>query len=75
MVSEHITGSMLTVTDVAKMLHAHSNVIKRWADRGVITSYRINHRGDCRFRYEDIMSFFAEMNTNHGVPPQSDSAS
>jgi excisionase family DNA binding protein len=75
MVSEDIIGSMLTVTDVAKMLHAHNNTIRRWADQGILKSYRINHRGDRRFRYEDIMSFLAELNTNQGVTLKRDSAS
>jgi excisionase family DNA binding protein len=64
MVSEYINGSMLTVTDVAKMLHTHNNTIRRWADQGIIKSYRINRRGDRRFRQEDIKRFLADLNTN-----------
>jgi excisionase family DNA binding protein len=64
MVNEYIHESMLTVTDVAKMLHAHNNTIRRWSDQGIIKSYRINHRGDRRFKQEDIMLFLAELNTN-----------
>jgi excisionase family DNA binding protein len=75
MVSEYITGSMLTVTDVAHMLHAHNNTIRRWADQGIIKSYRINHRGDRRFRREDIMNFLTELNSDDSNFTKNDSAS
>lgn len=65
MVCEYINGSMLTVTDVAKMLHTHNNTIRRWADKGIIKFYRINRRGDRRFRQEDIMRFLDGHNTNN----------
>ena len=71
MISEYINGTMLTVTDVAKMLNAHNNTIRRWADQGIIKSYRINRRGDRRFRREDIMLFLAELNSNNGIDESS----
>ena len=48
---------MLTPNEVAKLLHVHTNTLRRWADCGMITAYRIGSRGDRRFRREDITSF------------------
>ena len=60
MVSDN--GPMLTVREVARLLHIHSNTLRRWSDRGVIRAYRITRRGDRRFRQEDIDRFLAELN-------------
>ena len=53
---------MLTVKDVARLLHIHVNTARRWSDQGIIRSYRITRRGDRRFRQEDIARFLAEYN-------------
>jgi excisionase family DNA binding protein len=57
---------MLTVREVAWLLHIHSNTVRRWADRGIIKAYRITSRGDRRFRREDISRFLANLNINEG---------
>ena len=53
---------MLTVKDVARLLHVHVNTARRWSDQGIIKSYRITRRGDRRFKQEDIARFLAEYN-------------
>lgn len=53
---------VLTVKDVADMLHIHVNTARRWSDQGIIKSYRITRRGDRRFRREDILHYLAEFN-------------
>jgi len=53
---------MLTVKDVARLLHIHVNTARRWSDQGIIKAYRITRRGDRRFRQEDIARFLAEYN-------------
>jgi excisionase family DNA binding protein len=53
---------MLTVKDVARLLHIHVNTARRWSDKGILKSYRITRRGDRRFRQEDIARFLAEYN-------------
>jgi len=55
-------GRMLTVAEVARMLHIHDNTARRWADQGVIKAYRISRRGDRRFKQEDIVRFLASFN-------------
>jgi len=59
-------GPMLTVREVARLLHIHSNTLRRWANQGIIRAYRITRRGDRRFRREDIARFLAELNVNEG---------
>jgi excisionase family DNA binding protein len=52
-------NSMLTISDVSKLLHVHPNTLRRWADKGIIQTYRITPRGDRRFMAKDIMSFLS----------------
>ncbi|HXY75085.1 MAG TPA: helix-turn-helix domain-containing protein [Dehalococcoidales bacterium] len=53
---------MLTTREVAKLLHVHPNTLRRWADKGIIETYRITTRGDRRFRSDDIVRFISTMN-------------
>ncbi|HUV55896.1 MAG TPA: helix-turn-helix domain-containing protein [Dehalococcoidales bacterium] len=66
MASDNQMAPMLTVREVARLLNIHSNTVRRWSDRGIIRAYRITHRGDRRFRREDIAHFLAELNTEIG---------
>lgn len=59
-------GPMLTVREVAQLLHIHSNTVRRWSDRGLIRAYRISRRGDRRFRGADVAHFLAELNAHRG---------
>ena len=51
------TNTMLTTKEVAQLLNLHTNTIRRWSNQGILKSYRIGHRGDRRFRKEDVDSF------------------
>jgi len=53
---------MLTPKEVAELLHVHPNTLKRWTDEGRIAAYRINQRGDRRYRLQDIERFLARLN-------------
>jgi len=53
---------MLTPKEVADLLHVHPNTLKRWTDEGRIAAYRINQRGDRRYRLQDIERFLAQCN-------------
>ena len=66
MVSDNQMGPMLTVKEVARLLHIHSNTVRRWSDRGIIRAFRITRRGDRRFRREDIARFLSELNATKG---------
>jgi excisionase family DNA binding protein len=62
----NIISPMLTIKEVAKLLHVHTNTARRWADAGIIHAYRISRRGDRRFKRADILKFLTDMNDNSG---------
>ena len=62
MVTQDEIGPMLTIREVARLLHIHSNTVRRWADQGIIRAYRIGRRGDRRFRRKDIVHFVSKPN-------------
>jgi len=64
MVNDEQMGNMLTVKEVARLLHIHPNTLRRWSNKGRITAYRITPRGDRRFRREEITRFLAELNAH-----------
>ncbi|MFH1651647.1 MAG: helix-turn-helix domain-containing protein [Chloroflexota bacterium] len=60
-----ITGTevpqrMLTVSEVAYLLHVHPNTVRLWSDRGLLKTYRLGGRQDRRFAREDINRFLSE---------------
>ena len=48
---------MLTVNEVAHLLHVHHSTVRRWEKQGQLKSYRLGSRGVIRFKREDISSF------------------
>ena len=64
MVYDNQVGPLLTVREVARVLHVHPNTARRWSDQGIIRALRINRRGDRRFRREDIARFLAQLDLN-----------
>ena len=65
-VNDSELGPLLTIREVARLLHVHSNTVRRWSDQGLIRAYRISRRGDRRFRQEDITHFVSKLTANGG---------
>jgi len=71
MTIDEYMDDMMTVRQVAQLLHVHPNTLRRWCNNGRIKAYRITARGDRRFKREDVARFLAEsnsgLNSNHEV--------
>ncbi|MEP7081885.1 MAG: GAF domain-containing protein [Chloroflexota bacterium] len=52
--------SLLSVSQAARLLGVHANTIRAWTDAGRLTAYRINARGDRRYRRSDVGSLLVE---------------
>ena len=53
-------ANLLTVGQVARLLHIHPNTVRRWSNKGILESYRICGRGDRRFKKEDVNQLLFE---------------
>ncbi len=62
MIIQNDSEKMLTVSEVAELLHIHPNTLRRWSDEGKIVSYCITTRGDRRYRKSDIDNFLSQFN-------------
>ena len=62
----HLPDRLLTVREVADMLHVHTNTVRGWSDLGLIKSYRVGPRGDRRFNAKDLNSFITTVRPNLG---------
>ena len=51
---------LISVAQAAALLGVHPNTIRAWAEAGRLTPYRINARGDRRFRRGDVEGLLAE---------------
>ena len=58
----------LSVTKAARLLGVHPNTIRAWSDAGRLRYYRINPRGDRRYRIGDLQRFLAAAES--GKPPE-----
>jgi diguanylate cyclase (GGDEF)-like protein/excisionase family DNA binding protein len=50
----------LSVTKAAKLLGVHPNTVRAWSEQGRLRYYRINARGDRRYRVGDLRNFLSE---------------
>ncbi|MFZ5853134.1 MAG: GAF domain-containing protein [Chloroflexota bacterium] len=51
------SDATLSVTRAARLLGVHPNTIRTWSDQGRLRYYRINRRGDRRYRVSDLERF------------------
>ena len=53
--------NLLTIREVTQLLHIHDNTARRWADKGILQTFRINSRGDRRFFSNDVYRLRGEL--------------
>jgi excisionase family DNA binding protein len=71
MVTKYEPSPLIRVKDVARLLNVHVNTVRRWSNSQILKPYRINVRGDRRFRREDIAHFldnYDKFNSTKGDP-------
>ncbi len=59
----------LSVTKAARLLGVHPNTVRAWSDAGRLRYYRINPRGDRRYRLGDLQRFLAAAENSPDVGP------
>ncbi len=52
-----LLNRMLTVCEVAYLLHVHPSTVRRWEKQGQLKSYRFGSKSVIRFKSEDISNF------------------
>lgn len=55
--------SVLTVSEVANLLHVHTNTVRTWCRRGILTPYRLGKRRDRRFDPAEVMKLLEHAQT------------
>jgi diguanylate cyclase (GGDEF)-like protein/excisionase family DNA binding protein len=63
----------LSVTKAARVLGVHPNTVRAWSDAGRLRYYRINDRGDRRYRQADLQRFLAAA-ASEALPPEPEQA-
>jgi len=48
---------LLSISEVAKLLHVHPNTVRNWTNKGMLRTYRLGSRGDRRFALDDVLEF------------------
>ncbi len=57
------------MTKAARLLGVHPNTVRAWSDQGRLRYYRINPRGDRRYRLGDLQRFLAAAETGPFIRP------
>jgi diguanylate cyclase (GGDEF)-like protein/excisionase family DNA binding protein len=58
----------LSVTKAARLLGVHPNTVRAWSDAGRLRYYRINPRGDRRYRVGDLQRFLTAAEIGSSEP-------
>ena len=68
---EHGEGreALVSVAQAAALLGVHPNTVRSWSDAGRLPAYRINARGDRRYRSGDVQRLLAEGTGPEADPP------
>ena len=62
----HPPDATLSVTRAARLLGVHPNTVRAWSDQGRLRYYRINRRGDRRYRVGDLERFLLATSAGPG---------
>ena len=67
---DHAEGreALVSVAQAAALLGVHPNTLRAWTDAGRLPAYRINARGDRRYRSGDVQRLLAEGTGSPALP-------
>jgi excisionase family DNA binding protein len=65
--------TLLTSGEVAKYLGVHINTVRRWEQKGILKSYRVDPKGYRWFRREDIEVFINKIGKDFQVKTEKSS--
>ena len=54
---QFLQDTILSVQEVADLLHVHPNTVRLWNNRGLLKTYRLGTRGHRRFTSRDVEEF------------------
>jgi len=61
---------LLTIGEVAEILHIHVNTVRRWSENGILKPYRIGPRGDRRYLVADVTNVINSPTYGHKTQPE-----
>jgi len=61
-------GALVSVAQAAALLGVHPNTIRAWTEAGRLPAFRINPRGDRRYRRGDVQRLLAEGSADEAPP-------
>ncbi|MGR9106711.1 MAG: MEDS domain-containing protein [Gammaproteobacteria bacterium] len=50
-------GDFLTISEAAQLLKVSKTSLRRWSNEGRLRCYRVGHRGERRFRHDELLAF------------------
>ena len=60
-----VDGKLVSIGEASKILSVSRNTLRKWADRGIIRSYRIGKRRDRRFAIQDLVALLNGSNPHN----------
>ncbi len=63
---QFLQDTILSVQEVADLLHVHPNTVRLWNNRGLLKAYRLGTRGDRRFTSRDLEAFLNRTGSQFG---------
>ena len=70
MAEDDIPQGTLTVAEMARLLKVHPNTVRKYANCGLLRSFRVGDRGDRRFQISEVRRFLRQRGVQtQAVPP------
>ncbi len=68
------SATLVSVAQAAALLGVHPNTLRTWTEAGRLTAFRINSRGDRRYRRADVTRLLVQHEALHAGEPSPEAA-